>query len=136
MTAQSKVPFAVVQKDAEQLVAEVNGEINRAYAAQKERMEQEAYARTVREVEAAFQRSIPRLRERVAASKDIPLAVDPEVVKEIETEAKVQAYEEAQAALVRAYSVQQLSFDQYIKATRDLARIHFQNTLFDVLQTE
>jgi hypothetical protein len=130
---QSRVPFAVLQRDSERLIADANASIGRAFEKKIERTEHEGYAKTGQEIERLCGRAIGALKQKLGAIRELPVELDPMVEREIEMKAKVEAYGEAQAGLSNSYGRRELSFDQYMKATRELAKMHFQNTLFEVL---
>jgi hypothetical protein len=131
---QTRVPIALLQQDAERLVADANTSIDNAFKKKIESEEPEKYLKTAQDLEEMFGKCIGAMNEKLRSIRDVPVTLEPAVERDIELKAKVEAYGEAQAGLANSYGRRELSFDQYMKATRELARMHFQNVLFDVLQ--
>jgi hypothetical protein len=130
----SRTLLAALQREAERLVANANASIDRACARKTEREEREAYRRAGDEIGGRFASEIGRLKQMLDPGREADVALDGAVESDIEVRARVQAYREAQAELAGAYGRRQLSFEQYMKAIREMARIHFQNTLAEILQ--
>jgi hypothetical protein len=133
-----KLEFEIVQAEAESFVNSVNEQINSACDANAVALQTLAYHQSLIDVRADSEDTIAALGA-VIESTPIPEAPPVEVsqnrLAEFESAARLGALAEAQAALLRAYSGGMISFDQMMKATREVARSHFQNTLYDVLQT-
>jgi hypothetical protein len=136
-TVAARPPFAlpVLCREAAALVADANERIERAHHAQCWGVQAELYEALGRQAVAQMEGAVEGIRREIAAAGERPLALEPDVQARIEASARIEGYGVAQAALADAYAARTLAFDQYMKATRELARTHFQNTLYDVLQS-
>jgi hypothetical protein len=133
-----KIEFEIVQVEAESLVNLVNEEIHRAHEEDTMILQTTAYHQSIVEIQRESEDTIAALTavlESIPPPEVPPVKVDEERLAEFESQAKVGALAEAQAALSRAYTGRQITFDQMMKATREIARQHFQNTLCKLLQT-
>jgi hypothetical protein len=132
-----KPDFEVFQVEAESFVNAVNDEIGRARDVAAASMEESAYGESVLEAKTRCEVEIAELEQIIASippPEEPPVDVRPAFLAAAEPQAKRDAHAVAQAALNSAFADGVISFDQMIKATREVARKFFADTLYDRLQ--
>jgi hypothetical protein len=137
MVSPPKVEFEIFQGEAESLVDSVNEGITMACEVRLNRLQIEEYGKSLSESLTDCEDTIETLetvKEQLLLVKEPPVEIVARKDEELGKKAKLEAHAEAQAILMRAFIEKTISFDQFMKGMRDMARSYFQTTLYDVLQ--
>jgi hypothetical protein len=130
--------FAVFQAEAESLVNAANDRIARAHAVTAAAMEMAAYEQSALAAQARGRAEVAELAQIIALlppPEEPPVDAPPGFAAAAAPRARREAHAVAQAALGSAFAERAISLDQMVRATRELARKFFADTLYDLLQT-